>query len=511
MGAADHGPLTRATERNLALGSGLGLALVAALALLGPSAGCKRKEPKDDPHSLAALEAEGPPHTPSCRSWEDLDFSSLPALPEGAHVAAFDQVWRTVAQKHYDPTLACLDWLALREQYGQKVAAAGDDAAAAYAAINELLGLLGQSHLHATAPTPTAKRERETGPATVPITVRWLPLTAKDPAAKRGAVVVDEAVDGHDSGVPRGAILTEVAGESVEELARDVAEGVAARGGRATETGFMVAQAIGSMLSCPEGGSKQLSFLDPGNEDAARTVEIPCFLPEGERVSLGNLRNLPTTVEWRMIGAPGETEAEAEAEENIGYLAFNFWMLPMTERVRAGVDELREAGMTALIIDLRGNPGGVGAMSIPIARMFVREGTSLGRLQMREFNQEFKIEPNPAAFDGPLAILVDEGTASTSEIFAVGMRDVGRVTIVGAGPSAGMALPSMIETLPDGGLIQYVVGDYRSAKGSAAEGEGVIPEVLVDESRADYAARRDPVVEAAVDHLRQRLRDSASN
>ena len=148
--------------------------------------------------------------------------------------------------------------------------------------------------------------------------------------------------------------------------------------------------------------------------------------------------------------------------------------------------------MQGLVIDLRGNPGGVGAMSIPIAHMFVEGGTSLGRLQMREFNQEFTVAPNPSAFTGPIAILVDEGTASTSEIFALGMRDIGRVTIVGGGPSAGMALPSMIETLPDGGLIQYVVGDYHSAKGTAAEGEGVQPDVRVSESRADFAANRDP-------------------
>ena len=198
------------------------------------------------------------------------------------------------------------------------------------------------------------------------------------------------------------------------------------------------------------------------------------------------------------------------APEKIGYLAFNYWMLPMTERVRRGLDELRERNMGGLILDLRGNPGGVGAMSIPIARLFLREGTSLGRLQMREFNQEFKVEPNPAAFDGPVVILVDEGTASTSEIFAVGMRDIGRVTIAGAGPSAGMALPSMIETLPDGGLIQYVVGDYHSAKGTAAEGEGVAPTLRIDESREDYAAGHDPVLEAAVEHLRARVRDTSN-
>lgn len=476
-------------------------ALAATLAGLFGS-GCKDKPPPPDPHSLSALAAEGPPRTPDCRSWEKLDFGSLAPLPEGPHVAAFDQVWRTIAEKHYDPTLACLDWPKLREQYGARVAGAGSDSEAAYEVINELLELLGQSHLHATPPTASSKRERASGPATVPITVRWLPIEAKSVTSR--AVVVDEAVDAHPSGLPLGAILLEVDGESVDEVARE-AEASLPPGleRRPAELAFTTARAIGAMLGCPEGGSKRLTYLDPTNADAKTELDVACFIPEGERVSLGNLRNLPTTVEWRMLES-------TESDPKLGYLAFNYWMLPMTERVRTGVDELRAGGMQGLIIDLRGNPGGVGAMSIPIARMFLREGASLGRLQMREFDQEFNIEPNPDAFTGPIVILVDEGTASTSEIFALGLRDIGRVAIVGAGPSAGMALPSMIETLPDGGLIQYVVGDYHSARGTAAEGEGVVPEVLVTESRTDWATGRDPVLDAGIELLRERVRTSAS-
>lgn len=460
---------------------------------------CKDESPPPDPYSLSAQAAEGPPRTADCRSWEQLDVASLAKLPEAPHMAAFEQVWRTVLDKHYDPTLACLDWPALRDHYAARVAEAGSDSAAAYAAINELLGLLGQSHLHATPPSATTTRERSSGPATVPITVRWLPIEARSVTSR--AVVVDEAVDAHPSGLPRGAILTKVDGESVDEVARETEASLDPKvPTRPAELAFVTARAIGAMLNCPEGGSKRLSFLDPAKSDAETELDVACFIPEGERISLGNLRNLPTTVKWRML--------ESAEAAKIGYLAFNYWMLPMTERVRTGVDELRAGGMQGLIIDLRGNPGGVGAMSIPVARMFVREGASLGRLQMREFDQEFNIEPNPDAFLGPIVILVDEGTASTSEIFALGLRDIGRVTIVGACASAGMALPSMIETLPDGGLIQYVVGDYHSARGTAAEGEGVVPEVMVTESRTDYATGRDPVLDAGVELLRERVRNS---
>ena len=56
--------------------------------------------------------------------------------------------------------------------------------------------------------------------------------------------------------------------------------------------------------------------------------------------------------------------------------------------------------MTALVLDLRGNPGGVGAMSIPVARMLLTQPGSLGKLQFREFAQEFNVAGNPDAFTG---------------------------------------------------------------------------------------------------------------
>ncbi|MFV8750936.1 S41 family peptidase [Nannocystaceae bacterium ST9] len=470
------------------------LSLIGLIVFASLAAACER-DPAPDPNSLAALEAEGPPHTPDCRSWDASAFTGLEPLAGGPHVAAFEQVWQTVGSKHYDPTLACLDWLALRGTYGKQVADAGDDAAAAYAAINEMLALLGQSHLHATPPMTIGKPGRVGGPATVPLAVRWLPKTPK--ASERAIVVVDEALGGHASGVPRGAIVTTIAGESIEPLVAELAAGVDDPAGHPAMQAFVIGRGIGALLSCPEGGSLALEFLDPTAGDAPRKLDVPCFLPEGERVSLGNLRDLPTRVEHRMLVEEGRPP--------IGYLAFNLWMLPMVQRVEAGLTELRSQTMQGLIIDLRGNPGGVGAMSIPIARMILREGASLGRLQMREFDQDFRVEGNPDAFAGPVTILIDEGTASTSEIFAMGLRDIGRVTIVGAGPSAGMALPSMIETLPDGGLIQYVVGDYHSDKGKAAEGLGVVPQPLADESRADYVAGRDPVLELALADIRARL------
>ena len=374
-------------------------------------------------------------------------------------------------EKHYDPTLGCVDWPALRLEYGQKLASV-DDPQAAYALMNQLLGELGQSHFRVYGPGAESDADVR-GPARVPIQVRLI---------DGQVVVVNGALDGHESGVPPGAVITKVDDRELAPLIAATRAGASREG----EADALASRKIANALSGPVDAARVITYLAP-NGDAAVTRTVLCVEPDAEKLSLGNLRDLPTRVDARVL--PGT---------KIGYLAFNFWMLPMVEKVEQAVAGLRAEGVTAMILDLRGNPGGVGAMVVPIGRLFLRDPASLGTMRFRDFELSFNVAENPDAFTGPLVLLVDEGTASTSEIFAVGMRDLGRVTIVGARPSAGAALPSLIERLDGGALLQYVVSDYTSPKGAAAEGRGIDPDVRVPESRDDYIAGRDPVLAAAI-------------
>ncbi|MDC0671241.1 S41 family peptidase [Nannocystis radixulma] len=415
----------------------------------------------------------------TCRSWAELDPATLPPLPETPYTATFDRVWRTVLEKHFDPTLACKDWPALRAEYGAKLTAVAD-APAAYKVMNDLLETLGQSHFKVVPPFSGAEPDDKAGgPARVPVHVRMI---------GEQLVVVDPKVGGVASGVPAGAALVKIGDKTAEALI-ERARSEAMRPG---EVAYHAAFEASRALSCQPGQKRSLTYLDPGARDTSVTKDVTCVTPPGELVSLGNLRDLPTTVEHRML------PSEGSGGKKIGYIAFNYWMLPMVERVKAAMTDLRGQGMEALVLDLRGNPGGVGAMSIPVARLLLQESGSLGKLQFREFAQEFNVTGDPNAFAGPVIVLVDEGTASTSEIFAAGLRDLGRVRVAGARASAGAALPSLLERLDNGALLQYVVGDYHSAKGTVAEGDGVGPDITAVETRADFVAGRDPVLAAAM-------------
>jgi carboxyl-terminal processing protease len=156
-----------------------------------------------------------------------------------------------------------------------------------------------------------------------------------------------------------------------------------------------------------------------------------------------------------------------------------------------------------IVIDLRGNPGGIGAMAIGMGGWLVDErNLYLGTMKTRETELKFVLNPRVKTYDGPVAILADELSGSTAEIFTGGLQDLGRARIFGS-RTAGAALPSMIERLPNGDRFQYAFASYVSASGQALEGDGVTPDHEVVHTRDALLDGRDLVVEAAVQWIRE--------
>ncbi len=440
-----------------------------------------------EPASAPPGEATAPPASPTagasspagddaCRSWADLDLQGLPPLPQTEYTATFETVWRTVLEKHYDPTLNCQDWPATRLEYGERLAELEDEAAA-FALIAQMLSSLGQSHLAVMPPRREAAGEpraaTRTGDARLPLKARMV---------GGQVIVVDPVRDGAKSGLPRGAQVLAIDQDEVAPMITRMFEHVP----REIEARFAVRRVVNNWMVCPSGESRKVRYQALGAAKP-RSKTVKCHPYQVERVTLGNLKNVPVTVEHRML-----------PKSTIGYLHFNIWMVPLMTKIEAAIAQMREQGMTGLVLDLRGNPGGVGPMVVPLGRLLLSEAADLGTMHMRQGTQTFNVAAGDDPFTGPVAVLIDDGTASTSEIFAQAMQDLGRVQVFGASPSQGAALPSVIETLPGGGMLQYVVADYQSPKGTVVEGKGVIPDTVVAETREDFARGRDPVLEPAV-------------
>jgi carboxyl-terminal processing protease len=167
----------------------------------------------------------------------------------------------------------------------------------------------------------------------------------------------------------------------------------------------------------------------------------------------------------------------------------------MPEFERA-ISDLRDT--PGIVLDLRGNPGGLGIMAMGLAGWFVsEEGQVLGTMLGRDSKTQFEINPRLEPYTGKLAILVNGSSASTSEILAQGLKDLGRARIFGT-RTMGAALPSEVIQLPDGDRFQYPEANYTSFKGRVLEGNGVEPDVVAAPTIAALLAGRDMALESAL-------------
>lgn len=229
--------------------------------------------------------------------------------------------------------------------------------------------------------------------------------------------------------------------------------------------------------------------LSDGNGREAKPGDSE-FAPRGEPTVFGNLPTQYVWIESRQVG-------------KVGYFAFNIFLDP--GRLIPALSDAIESckGCTGFVIDLRGNPGGIGGMAMGMAGFFVDQpGQLLGTMQMRDSFLKFAINPRTPQFTGKLAILVDGLSASTSEIFSGGLQDLKRARIFGS-LTAGAALPSVIERLPNGDAFQYAIANYTSKGGEVLEGKGVAPDEVVHPTRAGLLRGEDEVLDRALHWLKQ--------
>ena len=179
----------------------------------------------------------------------------------------------------------------------------------------------------------------------------------------------------------------------------------------------------------------------------------------------------------------------------VGVVGFNIWLPALAPDLEKAIVEVRSCD--GIVIDLRGNPGGLGAMVMGFGGYFVDTTRSLGTMRTRQVSLNFVINPRAVRFAGPVAILVDPMTASTSEIFAAGMQRIGRARVFGE-RSAGAALPALMDRLPSGDVFVHAVADFTDPHGRRIEGSGAVPDEIVPLRASDLAAGRDAPLDAAV-------------
>ncbi|HET7230679.1 MAG TPA: S41 family peptidase [Longimicrobium sp.] len=244
------------------------------------------------------------------------------------------------------------------------------------------------------------------------------------------------------------------------------------------------------------GSTVRVRFLDGANRTVTRTLALRTPATMSEK--FGNLPRLDVRLDTRRAALPGGGSA--------GVVRFNYWMPVVIAGLNAAVDSFR--ALDGMVIDLRGNLGGAGLLAPGFAGHFVDRADTLGVMRMRTATLNFVINPRRVdtqarpvrPYAGPVAVLTDAMSASTSEFFAGGLRALNRVRVFGE-PTAGQALPAWAQKLPNGDVLMHAVADFTGPGGVRWEGGGVVPDVAAPPTRAALLAGRDPALDAALEWI----------
>jgi carboxyl-terminal processing protease len=393
----------------------------------------------------------------------------------------FDAAWRIVRDTHFDPAMNGVNWNAVRDELRPRAAAAVN-VGELRAIIRDMLGRLGQSHF-AVVPSTADSPQPGSGDLggdpgfDVRLVGRDLLVTRVDPQG--GAA---------DAGVRTGWRVTAIDSRPVGELLKRLPEGANERL-RNVEAWRLAAM----RLRGPSDSKVAVTFDD--GVGGIRLVSIERRPEPGQPVTVGNLPTMFVRVESELRKTPGGATA--------GIIRFNVWMAAVDAEFQTAIDGLRTAD--GIVMDLRGNPGGLAAMLMGISGHFVAERKSLGVMKTRTNELRFVANPRLVSaggervspFAGPVAILVDAMSGSASECFTGGMQSIGRARVFGQ-TSMGQALPALFDRLPNGDVLIHAYGDFMTADGTRLEGRGVIPDVPVPLRREDLLAGRDATLEAAL-------------
>ncbi len=434
----------------------------------------------------------------------------------------FDQVWNQVREQYFDYERIEADWEQAREEL-RPLAAERSQPDELRPLLQDLLGRIGESHF-VVVPGQTINRLAELDRSS----------RADDDKDDRGdSASGAPSVEAMTGAASRADTVTtgltlRLVGNQVR-VASVRADSPADHAG--IEPGWRVEALDGSELADT---LASLANIDSDDERRRAVVLLELGLqgmaslvPAQSEVELRLINHQDEVIETRLRGQTlshattqignlppmafdFQLERQAIDQGCAQVMAFSSWVPALTETFQGE----REAvfACQGLVIDLRGNPGGVMTTMVPLAADLFDESVVLGSLLRSDARLDFRVLPRRVAmdgqrlqpFDGPIAILIDSLSASTSEMFAAGMQATGRAKLFGE-RSAGMALPSQMLPLANGDFLMYAFADYRDSQDRRIEGVGALPDFPVSLNDDNIHQQPSPVLQAALDWINQEL------
>lgn len=374
-----------------------------------------------------------------------------------------DEVWQTINYSYVDATFNGVDWRAVRSQYLNREYSTRE---AAYKAVGEMLEKLGDPYTRFMDPEEFKSLQIDTSGELTGVGIQ----IAQDEKTKKITVIAPiEGSPAFAAGVLAKDVITKINGKSTQGM--DVNQAVSLiRGPAGTQVTLTVQRS-----------NKQLEF----------------------KVTRARIEIHPVRYSYQPSSTGG-----------IGYIRLNQFSSNAAAEMREAIRNLDKKNVAGYILDLRSNPGGLLNASTEIARMWIKNAPIVSTVN-RQGESERVQAGRQNLTDKPLVVLIDEGSASASEILAGALQDDKRAVLVG-NKTFGKGLVQSVRPLGDGSGLAVTIAKYLTPNGRDINKKGIEPDVkvpLTDAQREQLLVKdrdkigtlADPQYSKALEVLNQRI------
>jgi len=382
----------------------------------------------------------------------------------------FEKVWKEIHDHYYDASYNGVDWDEVHRRYAPLVEASKRDQEF-YALMSQMTSELHDAHTRFSSPEQWKNFRRQQG-VTVGFTVDELD----------GKTVVTSVIPGSEAAhvaIEPGMIVLRVDGTPIDERIAEIQKR--------------------RLPSSSERATRWFIYNRVFSGPADSAVKVALQRADGSV--------LEASVRRQIYSEAPQVTTHVLPSGNV-YIRFDGFQHPITREFRDALQKFRDA--PGLIVDLRRNGGGDLAVLLPIAgyffgkkTLFAKDSTRTGK-PLSSYVGLFKLplqlyvgRPGEQIYSGPVVILVDAHSASSSEVFAAGMQDTLRAKVIGSqscGCVLGIAKPRVMK---GGAVLEMSEVLWFSPKGRKLEGTGIIPDQLVAPTMFDLQRGRDAVLAAA--------------
>ncbi|MEM7591675.1 MAG: carboxyl-terminal processing protease CtpC [Cyanobacteria bacterium P01_A01_bin.83] len=357
-----------------------------------------------------------------------IHLSQSQALIKSAPKETIDEVWQIINHQYVDTTFNNNDWLKIRQEYINNADYGNTEDA--YEAIREMLGKLEDPYTRFMNPEEFQNMRIDTSGELTGVGIQ----IAKDEETDKLIVISPiEDTPAFEAGI----------------IAQDI---IIAIDGKDT-TGMDVNDAV-KLIRGERGSNVTLTIERNGNQSDYAIVR--------ERIEIHPVR---ASIKDTELG-------------KVGYIRLTTFNEHAAKDMQKVINEHEQEQVVGYVLDLRSNPGGLLYSSINIARMWLDEGTIVSTVD-RQGISDRESAKSKALTDKPLVVLVNEGSASASEILSGALQDNKRATLLGT-KTFGKGLVQSVRPLGDGSGLAVTIAKYLTPSGRDINKEGIPPDILVE-------------------------------